>query len=49
MGVWVLRCLRWLILKIVTDVSETTVTFDANHPLAGQTLIFDIELVDVET
>ena len=33
---------------IVTAVSEATVTFDANHPLAGEELIFDIELIEVE-
>ena len=33
---------------IVTAVGPETVTFDANHPLAGKTLIFDIELVSVE-
>lgn len=32
---------------VVTDTSESTITIDANHPLAGRTLIFDIELVDV--
>lgn len=31
----------------VTHVTSDTVTLDANHPLAGQTLIFDIELVSV--
>jgi len=31
----------------VTDVSETTVKIDANHPLAGQDLTFDIELVEI--
>ena len=33
---------------VVTDVSGDTITLDANHPLAGQTLVFDIELVEVD-
>jgi len=33
---------------IITEVTDETVTIDANHPLAGQTLIFDIEVVSVD-
>jgi peptidylprolyl isomerase len=31
----------------VTDFSNAKVTLDANHPLAGKNLIFDIELIDI--
>ena len=32
---------------VVTAVTEAQVTLDANHPLAGQDLIFDITLVEI--
>ena len=32
----------------VVDISDTEVTLDANPPLAGQNLTFDIELVAIE-
>ena len=31
----------------IVDVDAENVILDANHPLAGQDLIFDIELVDI--
>ena len=33
---------------LVTDLSDENVTLDANHPLAGENLTFDIELVDIQ-
>jgi FKBP-type peptidyl-prolyl cis-trans isomerase 2 len=32
---------------VVSAVSESMVTVDANHPLAGQDLTFDVELVEI--
>jgi FKBP-type peptidyl-prolyl cis-trans isomerase SlyD len=32
----------------VTEVSESGIKLDANHPLAGQTLHFDVEVLDVQ-
>ncbi len=36
-----------LIRFLVTDLNEETVTLDANHPLAGEVLTFDIQLVEI--
>lgn len=36
-----------IMIVTITDVSETTIKVDANHPLAGQDLTFDIELVEI--
>jgi len=33
---------------IVTEVTDETVTVDANHPLAGKDLIFELELVEIK-
>ena len=35
------------ITVVVTDVGESQVTLDANHPLAGKDLTFEIQLVAV--
>ncbi|MFZ4800833.1 MAG: FKBP-type peptidyl-prolyl cis-trans isomerase [Chlorobium sp.] len=32
---------------MVVDLSDTSVTLDANHPLAGQQLTFELELVGI--
>ncbi|HLU26152.1 MAG TPA: peptidylprolyl isomerase [Longimicrobiales bacterium] len=31
----------------IADVNDAEITLDLNHPLAGQTLVFDIELVGI--
>ncbi|NNL54624.1 MAG: peptidylprolyl isomerase [Woeseia sp.] len=35
------------IMLVVTEVADETITVDGNHPLAGRTLNFDIELVEI--
>lgn len=35
------------IVAMVTDVTESGATLDANHPLAGKDLIFDIQLLEI--
>ena len=36
-----------VMILTVTEVAEDNITVDANHPLAGQPLNFDIELVSI--
>jgi peptidylprolyl isomerase len=36
-----------VMVLMVAAVDEATITVDANHPLAGQVLNFDIELVEI--
>ncbi len=33
---------------VVSEILDNEVVLDANHPLAGQELIFDLELVEIE-
>ena len=32
---------------VIVEMNEQTITLDANHPLAGHTLSFDLELVEI--
>ena len=32
---------------LVTEVDDANITLDANYPLAGKTLIFDVELLEI--
>ena len=32
----------------VVDLTDTTLTVDGNHPLAGQVLVFELELVNIQ-
>jgi len=36
-----------MVRVIVASISETTVLLDANHPLAGKDLTFDIQLIQI--
>ena len=36
-----------MIPVVIVDVTDDKVTIDANHPLAGRALTFDIELVEI--
>ncbi len=36
-----------VMMLMVTEVGDDSITVDANHPLAGQALNFDIELVEI--
>lgn len=36
-----------MLQAIITEMSESSLTVDANHPLAGKDLVFEIELVEI--
>ncbi len=32
---------------VITEMNDDTITLDANHPLAGEDLVFEIELLEI--
>ncbi len=36
-----------IIVLTITDITESHVTLDANHPLAGEDLTFEIQLIEI--
>jgi peptidylprolyl isomerase len=38
-----------VLLLMINKVSKETVTLDANHPLAGKALTFEIEMLEIDT
>jgi len=36
------------VIAILTEINDATVTADLNHPLAGQDLTFEVEVINVE-
>jgi peptidylprolyl isomerase len=46
-AVWVLKEDGDRIKMTITEMGSKTVTLDANHPLAGQTLIFNLRLIEI--
>lgn len=32
---------------VIVEIKEDTVTLDANHPLAGKELVFDLEMIEI--
>jgi FKBP-type peptidyl-prolyl cis-trans isomerase 2 len=46
-AVWVVKEDGDRIKMTITEMGSKTVTLDANHPLAGQTLIFDLRLIEI--
>jgi len=36
------------VVVVITDLSDTSITLDANHPLAGKDLTFEIELMEIK-
>jgi len=39
---------KGIINVTVTEINETTIKLDANHPMAGKKLFFDLEVVSVD-
>lgn len=35
------------VLVVVTEIGDESIKLDANHPLAGKVLVFDLELVNI--